>query len=117
MHPCEKCGEPIEDRYRVCYVCWMRKVESESQNTPYNGVINYQRRSDVCQTANVIGAGVTSSADATAPTYVPPVGSGGQRYEQSRNEAIARAHEENILASAALTAAILELAAAIKKGG
>ena len=90
MHPCEKCGAPIEERYTICYQCWLR----EPQKPPYN-------------------AQTPPKTVYTPPSVVCA--------PNAKETAINAMHEENILASAALTGAIagladeiIELASAIK---
>jgi len=53
------------------------------------------------------------------PSYTPPTAvcapNAAQSTQDARQEAIAKAHDENIMASAALTSAVLELTKAIKE--
>ena len=85
MHPCEKCGAPVEERFTICYQCWLRDGEARKQ--------------------------AYSVQTPSKPIYTPP---SVVCAPNAKETAINAMHEENILASAALTAAILELASAVK---
>jgi len=91
MHPCEKCGEPIQDQYRLCYVCMLddRKAMQEAQKRAY------------------------SAQTPSNPTYTAPT---ANIAPNAKETAIAKAHEENMEANRQLIAAIVYLADAIKGG-
>jgi len=88
MHLCEKCGEPVDDRYRLCYSCWIDR--QESQKPPENAQTPSQT------------------------TYTPPK---AVCAPNARETAITKAHEENMEANNRLIAAIIYLADSIRKGG
>ena len=91
MHPCERCGAPILEKYRICYLC-MRDMQ-ETQKALFPG-----------QTPQ-------------NPVYTPPqVVCAPKRTEtpyDARGEAIAKAHQDNMLANELLVNAILKLTEAV----
>jgi hypothetical protein len=103
MHPCEKCGAPIENMYRVCYLCMrdMKDALEKSRGTTYE-----------------LQKGPKDAQTGVNPYYTTP------RYENAverkettqdaRQEAIAKAHQENLEANRELIAAIVYLADCIK---
>jgi len=76
MHPCERCGAPILEKYRVCFLC-MRDAQQDADAS--NGQANPYY---------------------SAPRFEPKASA------PSREEAIAKAHAENMAAYKSLTEAI-----------
>jgi len=93
MHPCEKCGEPTRDNFRVCYQCMV--LAQDAQKGAYN-------------------AQTPQNPYYTHPKYENAV-ERKETTQDARQEAIAKAHQDNMLANQMLVNAILKLADAVRE--
>jgi len=98
MHPCERCGAPILEKYRVCFLC-MRDAQ-ESQKGAYNAQTGY------ATTYSPPQADYAPKAKET-PYTRRPEGSGEPHMTWEE------AHAENMESSKALCAAFKSLTEAI----
>ena len=84
MHPCERCGAPCGEIYRYCRIC-----SQESQKGAYN-------------------AQTPQNPHYTHPKYENAV-ERKETAQDARQEAITKAHQDNMLANQMLVEAILAL--------
>jgi len=98
MHPCERCGAPILEKYRICFLC-MRDAQ-ESQKPVYNA----QRGVNPTYTAP---EGVCAPERKETPYTRRPEGSGEPHMTWEE------AHAENMESSKALCASFKSLTEAI----